>query len=160
MLKAAGSLQKGGQFRVPRVAAQVSLLCRQAGSESINMTTLRIASCTLLVQSSLQSRRTLSVLTQQFLALTRLQIWCRQTCSYARCCISFLHGAAEVWKPAKRVYIGYKQAQTKRRDCAEEQNRTAMASAVVAATVLLRVLRALVWLQAMAFLALCPATAV
>lgn len=149
-----------GQVRVPGVAAQVSLPCRRAGSESINMITLRIASCTLLVQSSLQSRRTLSVLTQQFLALTWLQIWCRQICSHAHCCISFLHGAAEVCKPAKRVYIGYKQAQTKRRDCAEEQNGTAMASAVVVATVLLRARHALVWLQAMAFLALCPATAV
>lgn len=71
-----------------------------------------------------------------------------------------MHGAAEVCKPAKRVYIGHKQAQTKRRDCAKEQNGTAMASAVVVATVLLRARRALVWLQAMAFLALCPATAV
>lgn len=35
-------------FRGPIVAAEVSPPRRQAGSESINMTTLRIASCTLL----------------------------------------------------------------------------------------------------------------
>lgn len=48
------------------------------------------------------------------------------------------------------------EPKTKPCDCAKEQNGTAMASAVVLATVLLRARRALVWLQAMAFLALCP----
>lgn len=72
-----------------------------------------------------------------------------------------LHGAAEVWKPAKRVYIGSKRARNEAaRLRKREQNGTAMASAVVVAAVLLRARRALVWLQAMAFLALCPATAV
>lgn len=74
----------------------------------------------------------------------------------------FLHGAAEVGKAAKRVYIGSKTSPTtKRRDCAKGSTTgTAMASAVVVAAVLLRARRALVWLQAMAFLAPCPATAV
>lgn len=73
--------------------AQVSLPCRLAGSESINMNTLRIDSCTLLGTILFAEQKDF-VSAHPAISGPRMTLNMVQAIFFV--CISFLHGASEV----------------------------------------------------------------